>query len=66
MKKTLLLVLSLMLSVGLLAGCGNNEESTTDEGASSGDTVKIGLNYELSGATATYGEDSVKGIELAH
>ncbi|HIZ77505.1 MAG TPA: ABC transporter substrate-binding protein [Firmicutes bacterium] len=65
MKKTLLLVLSLMLSVGLLAGCGNNEESTTDEGASSGDTVKIGLNYELSGATATYGEDSVKGIELA-
>ncbi|MEE0776152.1 MAG: ABC transporter substrate-binding protein [Bacillota bacterium] len=63
MKKTLLLVLSLILSVGLLAGCGDKEKTTTE--ADSGDTIKVGLNYELSGTVATYGEDSVKGIELA-
>ena len=32
---------------------------------SDSDTIKIGVNYELSGGVATYGQSSVEGIELA-
>ncbi|MDD4689546.1 MAG: ABC transporter substrate-binding protein [Eubacteriales bacterium] len=60
MKKTFIMVLCLMLSVALLAGCSGTAPKTTDS-----DTIKIGINYELSGDVATYGQSSVEGIELA-
>ncbi len=40
------------------------EESAPAE-APAAEPVKIGINMELSGAVATYGEDTVDGIELA-
>jgi len=43
--------------VSLLTGCGGS--------ASNANEIKIGINYELSGGVATYGQSSVEGIELA-
>ena len=39
--------------------------AASSNGAQSGDTIKVGVNYELSGAVATYGADNVTGIEMA-
>lgn len=54
-------MLALALVVGSFAGCGGDKE------ASEGDAkeVKIGLNYELTGPVASYGEASVQGILMA-
>jgi len=49
-------MLTLVFAVGLMAGCGGND---TDTG------VKIGVNYELTGDVASYGEASVDGIKMA-
>jgi len=57
MNKKVLIIISLVLALGLLAGCSSN---STDA-----DTIKVGLNYELSGAVATYGQGLTDGIELA-
>ena len=53
-------VVLLVASFGLttLSGCSGSN------GASS-DTIKIGVNYEQSGGVATYGQDSVDGINMA-
>lgn len=58
-KKFLVLLLTLVLVVGAFAGCGGGtkEEAATE--------VKIGVNYELTGAVASYGEASVNGIQMA-
>jgi len=62
MKKKLILVFAvLMLLVTAMAGCGGGDTGDED----SGDAIVIGVNYELSGAVASYGDDSVKGIEMA-
>ncbi len=63
MKRTFSLLLAATLGLGMIAGC-------SDQGASSGGTdstgpIKIGLNYELSGPVATYGEASVQGVQMA-
>ena len=67
MKKFLALMVSAVLLTGLLSGCQSNS-ADKQEGAgdspSSGDTIKVGLNYELSGDVATYGQGLVAGIEL--
>ena len=39
-------------------GCSNTNNANADE-------IRIGVNYELSGDNATYGNSSVEGIELA-
>lgn len=57
MKKVISVVLLLALTMTLFAGCGS--------AASNANTIKIGVNYELSGGVATYGQSSVQGIELA-
>jgi len=54
-------VLAGAMGLSMLAGCSSGSTS----GGSTGDTIKIGVNYELSGAVATYGEASVQGIEMA-
>ena len=55
------------LAVGLLAGCGADEQSEEGStgGSKGGDTIKIGVNLELSGAVASYGTSEAAGIELA-
>ncbi|MGI6145666.1 MAG: ABC transporter substrate-binding protein [Peptococcia bacterium] len=63
MKKVLLVLLTLVFAVGLMTGCGGND---TDEPAGADAAgIKIGVNYELSGDVASYGEASVDGIKMA-
>jgi len=59
MKKKLSLMLAVMLLVVSFAGCKKSETSKESN------TIKVGLDYELSGAVATYGQSLVEGIELA-
>lgn len=61
MNKKLLGVLSLVLILSLLAGC----TSKTAGNQASGDTIKVGVNYELSGDVATYGQNLSDGVLLA-
>jgi len=59
--------------VGMLAACGGsttgggNSSSGSDSGSDSGDsdTIKIGLNFELSGPVASYGSSDAEGAEFA-
>lgn len=60
MKKKLLVFLSAVMMTSAFAGCGAGKSSGNDS-----DKIKVGLNYELSGAAATYGQGIVSGIELA-
>ena len=39
--------------------------SSDNSGAASSDPIRIGVNYEQSGAVATYGKDSVDGVMMA-
>lgn len=55
------LFLASTLLVGVLAGCSGGDK----EGASGGDTIKVGANLELSGATASYGTSEADAIALA-
>ena len=54
MKRILVIVLAVVLALSLFTACGQKS-----------DTLKVGINMELSGDVATYGQDTVKGIELA-
>jgi branched-chain amino acid transport system substrate-binding protein len=62
MKKRLSLFLTLLLALTLLAGCA---QSTNDVSSDVPETIKVGLNYELSGGVATYGQGLTSGVELA-
>ncbi|MFJ7935717.1 ABC transporter substrate-binding protein [Sporosarcina sp. NPDC096371] len=54
------------LAVGLLAGCGTGEDADGgSSGSGGGDTIKIGVNLELTGGVASYGTSEVSGIDLA-
>ena len=56
MKKFPKILASSVMALSLLAGCGSEGgNAATAVELNEGDTVKVGLNYELSGATATYG-----------
>ena len=59
-KKLSLLLTASTLAAGILAGCsaGGNNASNKDE-------FKVGLNLELSGAVASYGQSLESGIDLA-
>ena len=65
MKRTAILLAAGALSLSVFAGCSAKPVTAAPEGGASGDTVKIGLNYELSGDVASYGQASVAGIKLA-
>jgi branched-chain amino acid transport system substrate-binding protein len=73
MRKKLLLLLMSIFLVGMLAACGGsttgggNSSSGSDSGSDSGDsdTIKIGLNFELSGPVASYGSSDAEGAEFA-
>ncbi|HLO13154.1 MAG TPA: ABC transporter substrate-binding protein [Pseudoneobacillus sp.] len=51
--------MALMLSAGVMAGCGAEKSSGSDN------TIKIGANLELSGGVASYGQSIAEGIDLA-
>jgi branched-chain amino acid transport system substrate-binding protein len=56
MKKFFSLILVVLIAVTFLSGCS---------GKPAEDVIKIGINYELTGNVASYGQSSVEGIELA-
>lgn len=62
MKKKLTLFMAILLCLSLLAGCASKTDTPS---ANDSDTIKVGLNYELSGNVATYGQGLTAGIELA-
>lgn len=49
----------------MLVGCSSGGTAQEAVKLSEGDAVKIGLNYELSGSVATYGQAMDKGTQLA-
>lgn len=59
-KKLSLLITASTLAAGILAGC-----SAGDKNASKEDEFKVGVNLELSGAVASYGQSLESGIDLA-
>ena len=61
MKKSLVLFLLLAMVVSL-AGCSGSGDKN---GGADANEIKIGINYELTGAVASYGESSVNGILMA-
>ncbi len=63
MKRILTGLAAATMGLAMLAGCSGGGAGTAQ--APAGDTYKIGLNYELSGDVATYGEANVQGIEMA-
>ncbi|MBN6187729.1 ABC transporter substrate-binding protein [Aneurinibacillus sp. BA2021] len=67
-RKVTGILLTLMLSAGMMAGCGGAKDANTASSggqAPAGDTIKIGANLELSGGTASYGQSAGQGIDLA-
>jgi branched-chain amino acid transport system substrate-binding protein len=62
MKKNLIMLLALIMVIGSFTACGSKKDSGNGDAAKE---VKIGINYELTGAVATYGGSSVDGIMMA-
>lgn len=72
MKKFGSIFLASTLLAGVLAGCGADDNDSSDAGStteggdtSSSETIKIGGNLELSGAVASYGSSINDGAKLA-
>jgi branched-chain amino acid transport system substrate-binding protein len=61
MNKKISLLLASLFTLTALSGCAVG----TAGKAGNSNTIKVGLNYELSGGVATYGQSLVGGIELA-
>ena len=57
--KKLSLLLALLFTLSFMSGCA--PKANTEDG----ETVKVGLNYELSGDVSTYGQGLTDGVELA-
>ncbi len=56
-KRVLATVLAVVMTTVLFTGCAKTSESQ--------DEIKIGLNYELSGTAASYGQDTLNGVLMA-
>ncbi|MGJ7918989.1 ABC transporter substrate-binding protein [Neobacillus sp. LXY-4] len=63
-KKFAKVIMASTLVAGILAGCSGAKESS-NTGGSDSKSVKIGINLELSGGVASYGESLEKGIDIA-
>lgn len=57
MKKIVSIMLVVVMTAVLLAGCGGPAANENE--------IRIGLNLELSGGLATYGQSSLEGIEMS-
>ncbi|WP_042462825.1 ABC transporter substrate-binding protein [Neobacillus dielmonensis] len=62
MKKWTMVLMASALSAGILAGCGTSQSAGS---GGNSDKIKLGVNLELSGNVASYGESMDKGIEMA-
>jgi branched-chain amino acid transport system substrate-binding protein len=62
---------ALLVSASMLAGCGSSTSGTDSSssdgtsGEATGDVVKIGLNFELSGNVSDYGTKELRGATIA-
>lgn len=65
MKRSLSLLAAVLVGASLFAGCAKSTGTSSSSNGDSAKTIKIGLNYELSGGVATYGQSITQGIELA-
>ena len=63
-KRILAVVCACALTVSMLMGCGGKEESG-GSGGDSGDTIKIGTLYPLTGDVASIGQNIMRGVEFA-
>ncbi|NLC66736.1 MAG: ABC transporter substrate-binding protein [Clostridium sp.] len=61
MRKKMSLLLLLLFVFSVVSGCSGDKNDKVGEG----DTIKVGMNYELSGPVSTYGQSLSAGIELA-
>lgn len=69
-KKTFLSLILVLTMAGLFVACGtdksNNEVGNSENsGVDSAEEIKIGINYELTGEVASYGQSNVDGIMMA-
>ncbi|MFL6560752.1 MAG: ABC transporter substrate-binding protein, partial [Bacillus sp. (in: firmicutes)] len=60
-KKWAQMFMASTLLAGILAGCSGAKESSGSES----NTIKVGVNLELSGGVASYGESLESGIDIA-
>ena len=65
MKKVLGLVLTVAMSVSLLAGCGDNKAAGTNDTSADGDVFKIGGIGPITGGAAIYGTAVMNAAQLA-
>ena len=65
MKRTVSAIVAATAGLALLAGCSTTPTTGGGGAAASGSTVKTGLNFELSGAVASYGQAQAQGAEMA-
>lgn len=65
-KKVALLVLAVFM-FAIVAGCGGGDKASDNgsNGDKAGDTIKVGINCELSGAVASYGDNARNGALIA-
>ncbi|MGI5997295.1 MAG: ABC transporter substrate-binding protein, partial [Lutispora sp.] len=67
--RKLSLVLAMVLVLSLFVGCSSQQAAAPAPSANATESdkgaIKVGLNYELSGNVATYGQGLTEGIELA-
>lgn len=61
MKKRLALLMALLFTLSFVVACSTDSKTA----AGDSDTIKVGLNYELSGPVSTYGQSLTSGVELA-
>lgn len=69
-SKWIIMLVLLTFVAGMVVGCGGSQTQTPAPAQSEGETassepIKIGVNYELSGAVATYGSHTANAIQLA-
>ena len=65
LRKFLTIALVLALAISALAGCSSNKPVDNPGDETSTDPIKIGVNYELTGAVAQYGAACLAGIQMA-
>ncbi|MBI0580362.1 ABC transporter substrate-binding protein [Neobacillus cucumis] len=63
-KKMAKLFMASSLVAGILAGC-SGANSSSGSGSDNSKSIKVGVNLELSGGVASYGESLLDGINIA-
>ena len=60
-RKRVSMVVLMLFMLSMVAGCGQGGDNSAQEG----DTIKVGINTELSGPVASYGSNASNGALLA-